>query len=60
MERRKRYEMWVSEFGTATETLNFTNFRPEMFFLMEFIHFFFIGNHRTISIVFIAKAKRVV
>ena len=37
---RKRYEKWVSEFGTATETLNLANFRAERFFLMEYEHFF--------------------
>ena len=51
--------MWVSEFGTATENQNLTNFTAEMYFLMEYVHLFFIGNYLTISIVFIAKAKRV-
>ena len=48
MERRKRYEMWVSEFGTATETLNFTNFRPERFILTEYVHFFSVEIYMSI------------
>ena len=37
---KEKDEMWVSEFGTATENQNLTNFTAEMFFLMEYVHFF--------------------